>query len=111
MTVGNFRRSLGREFPTIGDNNGRCYLSRAVQAVITAATLTHRRTRPYRPQTNGKAERFIRTLLHEWAYARAYHRSARRTAALPGYLRFYNTERPHTALGFIAPAQRLLQTL
>ncbi len=103
--------ALGIRVQRILTDNGRCYLSHAVQRVLTAARIRHRRTRPYRPQTNGKAERFIRTLLHEWAYARAYGRSARRTAALPGYLRFYNTERRHTALGFVAPAQRLRETL
>lgn len=92
-------------------DNGKCYTSAAVQAIATAARLTHRRTRPYRPQTNGKAERFIRTLLHEWAYAQAYRHSRFRAAALPGYLRFYNTERRHSALGFTTPAERLAAKL
>ena len=92
-------------------DNGRCYTSAATQQVVLTAGLRHRRTRPYRPQTNGKAERFIRTLLHEWAYAQAYRRSAFRTAALARYLHFYNTARPHTALGFTTPAQRLATKL
>ena len=92
-------------------DNGKCYLSAAVQAVIASARLRHHRTRPYRPQTNGKAERFIRTLLHEWAYGQAFRTSAFRTAALPGYLRFYNTERRHSALNFLTPAQRLAERL
>jgi transposase InsO family protein len=69
--------------------------------------IRHHFTRPYRPQTNGKAERFIRTRLHEWAYAQAYGRSVCRTRALPTYLRFYNAERRHTALQFRTPLQRL----
>ena len=56
-------------------------------------------TKPYRPQTNGKAERFIRTLIEEWAYARLYHSNRERLDALPAYMRFYNQRRPHTALG------------
>lgn len=103
--------ALGIRVRALLTDNGKCYLSHAVQHVVTQHRLRHRRTRPYRPQTNGKAERFIRTLLHEWAYAQAYSRSSRRTAALPRYLRFYNTERQHTALGFTTPAQRLLAKL
>jgi len=61
------------------------------------------RTRPYRPQTNGKAERFIGTLVREWAYARTYTTNAARLAALPGFVDFYNQRRPHTALGGLSP--------
>lgn len=92
-------------------DNGKCYTSAATQAIVTAARLRHRTTRPYRPQTNGKAERLIRTLLHEWAYAQAYRTSVFRTGALPRYLHFYNTERRHTALAFATPAQRLADRL
>ena len=92
-------------------DNGKAYLGRHVQCVLRLARIRHLRTRPYRPQTNGKAERFIRTLLHEWAYAQAYSRSANRAAALPAYLTYYNTERRHTALHFITPAQRLAARL
>jgi transposase InsO family protein len=62
-----------------------------------------KKTRAYRPQTNGKAERFIQTLLRGWACARTYRSSLRRVAALPEWLRYYNTERPHRALGNLAP--------
>jgi transposase InsO family protein len=93
-------------------DNGSCYRSHAHRAVLTAAgPLQHTFTRPYHPQTNGKAERFIRTLATEWAYAQAYRSSAWRTAALPRYLTYSNTERRHTALGFATPAQRLAARL
>ena len=92
-------------------DNGKCYTSGLFAATVATHRLTHRRTRPYRPQTNGKAERFIRTLLHEWAYAQAVRHSRFRTAQLPHYLRFYNTERRHSALAFTTPAQRLAAKL
>lgn len=92
-------------------DNGKCYTSASFAAAVAAHRLTHRRTRPYRPQTNGKAERFIRTLLHEWAYAQAYRHSRYRTAQLSHYLRFYNSERRHSALDFTTPAQRLAARL
>lgn len=92
-------------------DNGNCYRSRVHRAAADALALAHTFTRPYRPQTNGKAERFIRTLLAEWAYAQAYRTSGWRTAALPRYLRYYNTVRRHTALGFITPADRLAARL
>jgi transposase InsO family protein len=66
-----------------------------------------RKTRPYRPQTNGKAERFIRTLLERWAYAYPYTRESERLAALPPALDFYNRFRPHRALGGLTPLQRV----
>jgi transposase InsO family protein len=71
----------------------------AFREAVASLGARHRTTRPYRPQTNGKAERFIRTLLEEWAYARLYRTNAERLAALPGWLAFYNHRRPHTALG------------
>ena len=92
-------------------DNGACYRSRALGAVVVAHGLAHTFTRPYRPQTNGKAERFIRTLTTEWAYAQAYRSSGWRTAALPRYLHFYNTGRRHTALHFTTPADRLAARL
>lgn len=88
-------------------DNGGNYRSDALRACCCRLKIRHYFTRPYRPQTNGKAERFIRTLLHEWAYAQAYGRSLYRTRALPRYLRFYNAERRHTALQFSTPLQRL----
>jgi transposase InsO family protein len=88
-------------------DNGPAYRSLHFATVALELGLSQRFTQPYRPQTNGKAERFIRTLLTEWAYATAYGRSARRTAALPIYLAYYNVERRHTALNDQPPASRL----
>ena len=90
-------------------DNGGSYRSQAFQALRQHLRLRHLWTRPYTPRTNGKAERFIRTCLDRWAYAAAYHSSRQRAAALPAWLRYYNFERPHTALGFITPAQRLAE--
>ena len=73
--------------------------SRAYRGVLDGLGARHKRTRPYRPQTNGKAERFIRTLLTEWAYARPYRSNAERLRALPRWVRFYNEARHHTAIG------------
>jgi transposase InsO family protein len=87
-------------------DNGFAYKARALAAVCHTWTIRHRFTRPYRPQTNGKAERFIQTLLREWAYRWPYRSSARRTAALRPYLRFYNHQRPHTSLGRRSPWMR-----
>jgi transposase InsO family protein len=82
-------------------DNGWAYRSAAYQDAL--GSRRHSRTRPYRPQTNGKAERFIGTLLTEWAYARPYRSNADRLAALPGWVDFYNRRRPHTALGGLSP--------
>jgi transposase InsO family protein len=88
-------------------DNGACYRSRAWTAVCAAAGITHRRTRPYRPQTNGKVERFNRTLLVEWAYARPYRSERARIKALRSWLHLYNHHRTHTALGGQPPASRV----
>jgi transposase InsO family protein len=71
----------------------------------------HKRTRPYRPQTNGKAERFIQTLLREWAYGRLYRSNAERLERLPGWVHEYNTERTHASLGGITPMEALVNNL
>ena len=88
-------------------DNGSAYRSTHFATVALELGISQRFTQPYRPQTNGKAERFIRTLLTEWAYATAYGRSARRTAALPIYLTYYNFHRRHSALNDAPPASRL----
>ena len=88
-------------------DNGSAYLARAFAATCAQHGLRHLRTRPYTPRTNGKAERFIQTLLREWAYAKPYLSSARRRRALAPWLRYYNHRRPHTALQQRAPITRL----
>jgi len=88
-------------------DNGSAYVSRAFAAALQAIGARHLRTRPYTPRTNGKAERFIQTLLREWAYARTYRSSLTRSLALRPYLAYYNTQRRHTALGFQPPLSRV----
>ena len=88
-------------------DNGACYISNAFQKICRLLGVKHSRTRPYRPRTNGKAERFIQTLIREWAYAFTFHTSAARVLLLPKYLHFYNHHRAHSALGGQPPASRL----
>jgi transposase InsO family protein len=90
-------------------DNGPGYRSRAFRAALRRHGIRHLRTRPYTPRTNGKAEAFIRILQREWAYAFAYHSSAHRARALPGYIRWYNTHRPHGSLGGHPPISRVAQ--
>lgn len=80
-------------------DNGSCYRSHAWRDACTALGITHKRTRPYRPQTNGKIERFHRTLADGWAYARLYNSETERRAALPTWIHFYNHHRIHSAIG------------
>jgi transposase InsO family protein len=87
-------------------DNGSCYVSRRFRQALKRHDIRHLRTRAYRPQTNGKAERFIGTLVRGWAYGRPYRTSNQRTRALPKWLRYYNHERPHRSLGMITPSQR-----
>ena len=88
-------------------DNGPCYRSRQWAAVCAARAVRHKRTKPYRPQTNGKIERFHRTLLTEWAYARPYPSERARLNALPKWLHIYNHHRTHTALGGHPPVSRV----
>jgi len=88
-------------------DNGSPYRSTVHAIACRALGIRHVRTRPYRPQTNGKAERFIRTLLGGWAYGAIYRDSAERTAALAGWIDFYNRRRPHGALSHKPPIARL----
>jgi transposase InsO family protein len=87
-------------------DNGSGYRSRLFARACRVWQLRHKRTRPYRPRTNGKAERFIQTLLREWAYRRPYLTSAARTKALGRYVRYYNHQRPHASLGRRSPWTR-----
>ena len=87
-------------------DNGGNFHSHVFARAATRLQVRHRRTRPYRPQTNGKAERFIQTLQREWAYVQSYASSARRTRALRPWVRHYNTARPHTALNYQPPCSR-----
>jgi transposase InsO family protein len=84
-------------------DNGACYRSRAWAASCTATGVTHKRTRPYRPQTNGKAERFHRILLEEWAYIRDWNSETQRLCGYRHFLHFYNHHRSHGALGWQTP--------
>jgi transposase InsO family protein len=88
-------------------DNGSAYRSRAFAAACRRLGVRQKFTQPYRPRTNGKAERFIQTLLREWAYRRPYATSARRQRALAPWIRYYNRKRPHTALKYRAPITRL----
>jgi transposase InsO family protein len=87
-------------------DNGSAYRSTLHALACPALGIRHLRSRPYRPQTNGKAERFIRTLLSGWAYGAIYRSSAERTAALDGWLWHYNHRRRHSALGRQPPVSR-----
>ena len=88
-------------------DNGSPYVSRPWATWCSTHHIEHLRTRPYRPRTNGKAERFIQTMLREWAYAATYRTSDHRARALPAWIDYYNQQRPHGALGHKTPASRL----
>jgi transposase InsO family protein len=90
-------------------DNGSGYLSHTFAERCTQLQIKHSRTRPRRPQTNGKAERFIQTILREWAYARLYSTSDERASTLPTWLNHYNYRRPHGSLNHQPPATRLEQ--
>ncbi|TAK65426.1 MAG: transposase [Dehalococcoidia bacterium] len=99
-------QALGVRVVRILTDNGGSYHSYAVAAVAATNGMRLKRTRPYRPQTNGKAEAFNKTLQREWAYVRLYRSNAERIAALPFFLQEYNGDRPHTALGGLPPLTR-----
>ena len=92
-------------------DNGNGYVSHAFAQACTELGVAHLRTRPYRPQTNGKAERFIQTLLREWAYARRYQSARARAKALGPWLEHYNRRRPHWSLGRRPPFERLKEAV
>jgi transposase InsO family protein len=99
-------RRRGIRIRRLLSDNGFAYRAGIFAAACRTWHLRHRFTRPYRPQTNGKAERFIQTLLREWTYRFPYRSSARRTEALRPFLRFYNHKRPHASLGRCSPWMR-----
>jgi transposase InsO family protein len=101
-----FFRQAGFEVRAVMTDNGSCYRSLAFAQAL-GQDVKHRRTRPFRPQTNGKVERFNRTLLTEWAYARPYLSDAARAATYTDWLHHYNHHRPHTGIGGLTPAERV----
>jgi transposase InsO family protein len=113
--IGFLRRALafferhGIQVERVLTDNGSPYRSTIHAIACRALGIRHLRTRPYRPQTNGKAERFIRTLLSGWAYGAIYRTSTERTAALDGWLWHYNHHRKHSALGHQPPIARIAE--
>src|SRR5258706_8160624 len=101
-----FYRRYGIQAERVLTDNGSAYRSVIHAIACRQLGIRHLRTRPYRPQTNGKAERFIRTMLNEWAYGAIYRSSHERTQALDGWLWHYNHRRRHSALGHQPPASR-----
>jgi transposase InsO family protein len=103
-------RKHGITIRAILTDNGSGFVSKAFSDVCQTFRIKQKRTRPYRPQTNGKAERFIQTLLREWAYVRAYRSSRERTRALAPYLRHDNHRRSHAGIHGAVPSSRFLTT-
>ena len=101
--------TLGIAVERVLSDNGACYRSRLHAQACRALGMRHLRTRPYRPRTNGKAERFIQTLTRRWAHGAIYGSSHERTATLPGWLTHYNFTRRHGSLGHQPPAARLAE--
>jgi transposase InsO family protein len=102
--------ALGVAIKRVLTDNGSAFRSKRFAAACRRLGLQHSFTRPYRPQTNGKAERFIQSALREWAYGIPYRRSAERTVMLQRWTHHYNWHRPHQGIGGIAPMSRLNQT-
>ena len=97
-------RPVGITVAARADRQRRLLPLHALRRTPSPRQITHKRTRPYRPQTNGKVERFNRTLLEEWAYARPYRHETERAACFADWLHTYNHHRGHTALGGKSPA-------
>lgn len=106
-----YYRHLGVRFTRVLTDNGACYRSRSFARLLRRVGLTHKRTRPYTPRTNGKAERFIQTALREWAYARSYETSDQRASHLNHWLHHYNWHRRHASLGYHPPITRIPMAL
>jgi transposase InsO family protein len=101
-----YYRTLGIRIQRVLTDNGSCYRSHRFQRLCRRLGIKTKRTRPFTPRTNGKAERFIQTALREWAYARAYDNSDQRAQFLPIWLHHYNWHRPHSSLGHLPPISR-----
>ena len=108
-TVAYFAR-LGVRIRCLLTDNGSAFRSRAFAKACRRLGLKHRFSRPYRPQTNGKAERFIQSALREWAYGIVYNHSTERAAMLARWTHHYNWHRPHQGIGGLAPMSRLTQS-
>ena len=104
-------RQIGIPVKEVLTDNGRVFTSHLVKAAYEEHAVKHRRTRPYRPRTNGKAERFIQTLLREWAYAKPYANADERNHALRPWLQWYNEQRQHISLGNKTPMSRVTNVL
>jgi transposase InsO family protein len=98
LDAGAFFADHGIRLERVMTDRGSCYRSNRFAEAMEVVGARHKFTRPYRPQTNGKAERFIRTMVEEWAYARFYRSNEDRLKALPRWIAFYNARRPHTGL-------------
>ena len=101
-------KERGVRVERVMSDNGSGYVSRLFAKACRLLRIRHLRTKPYTPKTNGKAERFIQTLLREWAYALPYRSADSRTADLPSWLAWYNAERPHAGLAGRTPATMFL---
>ena len=102
-----YYKRLGITVTRVMTDNGSCYKAHAFAKACKKLKLKHIRTKPYTPKTNGKAERFIKTALKEWAYARAYNTSDERAADLQGWTHMYNWHRPHGGIKDKTPISRL----
>ena len=102
-----YYKTLGVTVERVMTDNGSCYRAKDFAGACQTLKLKHKRTKPYTPKTNGKAERFIQTALREWAYARAYQTSEQRARHLPDWLHRYNWHRPHGSLKAKTPISRL----
>jgi transposase InsO family protein len=101
-----YYRNLGIKIAAVFTDNGAAYRSKGFKRACQRLGIKHSKTRFYRPQTNGKAERFIKTALREWAYARSYPNDRERAKALPAWLHRYNWHRPHASLDYQPPIRR-----
>jgi transposase InsO family protein len=104
-------KGFGISVERVMTNNGSAYKSFAFRDLLAEQAIRHKRTRPYTPRTNGKAERFIQTSLREWAYAKAYATSDERTETLKPWLQIYNNTRTHSGIKHMTPFARLNNVL